>query len=145
MKCVYIEGVLLGMVGVGERLGAVELQARKDVMKGERTSIESLFSYGERRKQFELEADVRRWRTKLRVEFLLVPPAEASSVLKSWRELEIKIPLGSITTLADITKKRGEKTSLNGILASTARRAPFIAEESVKAGENVLCTLEILP
>ena len=135
------------MSGEVERLGIVELQTRKSVRRGERTSIESLFSYGERRKQFELEADVRRWRTKVRVKILLKPPEEALSVLKSWREgIKIEIPkLGSLTTLADITKKRGEKTSLNGILASTARRMPFVAEESVSAGESVLCYLEILP
>ena len=135
------------MSGEVERLGIVELQTRKSVRRGERTSIESLFSYGERRKQFELEADVRRWRTKVRVKILLKPPEEALSVLKSWREeIKIEIPkLGSLTTLADITKKRGEKTSLNGILASTARRTPFFAEESVSAGESVLCYLEILP
>ncbi|MCD6387501.1 MAG: hypothetical protein J7L30_04175 [Methanophagales archaeon] len=135
------------MSGEVERLGVVELQTRKSVRRGERTSIESLFSYGERRKQFELEADVRRWRTKVRVKILLKPPEEALGVLKSWREgIKIEIPkLGSLTTLADITKKRGEKTSLNGILASTARRTPFFAEESVSAGESVLCHLEILP
>lgn len=121
-------------------LGTVELQARNSVKKGETTSIERLFSYGERRKQFELSEDVTRWRTKLRVEIIPIPPADALETLKAWREgVKVELPmLASFVTLADITKKKGENTSVNGLLASTTRIMPFRAEASVCAGECVV-------
>lgn len=121
-------------------LGTIEMLARKSVRKGEKTSIESLFPYGERRKQFELKEDVRRWKTKLRVEIFPIPPADALDTLKAWREgVKIELPkLVSFITLADITKRKGEKTSINGLLASTTRKMPFIAEESVREGEQLI-------
>jgi hypothetical protein len=102
-------------------IGKVELKADKDVTAGTETSISDLFPYSERRKEFTLESDVERDKTKIKV-----------TIAK----------LGSFETVADTTKKKGEKTDLWMILKATDFSRKIKATEAIKKGDVITVTIE---
>ncbi len=106
-----------------EKPESLELVVNKDVKEGEEVNIESIFSYREQRKEFELFGDVKRWRTKIK--------ADISKI-------------GILETTADITKKKGEKTCIRGLLSYPARKEGLIASEDLKKGDALLITIEPL-
>lgn len=104
-----------------EKSESLELVVNRDVKKGEEVNIESIFSYREQRKEFELFGDVKRWRTRIK--------ADISKI-------------GILETTADITKKKGEKTCIRGLFSYPARKEGFIASEDVKKGDMVSINIE---
>ena len=103
------------------RLANVELTANRDVKKGEKTSIESLFTSDERHKEFEVSSDIKSRDTKIRV---TIPKVEA------------------LETKADTTKKKGEKTSLFMLLSYSDLRKEVAASEDVKKGDKLAVSIE---
>ena len=106
-----------------EKLGSIELVADKDVKEGEGISIDSLFSYAERRKEFELPLELKRWKTKIKVD---VP----------------KICI--LETTADTTRKKEEKASLMALLSYPDREKDFTASEEVKEGDKLSLSIETM-
>ena len=106
-----------------EKTESLELVVNKDVRKGEEVNIESIFSYGEQRKEFELSGDVKRWRTKIK--------ADVSKI-------------GVLETTADITKRKGEKTCIRGLFSYPARKDSFTASEDIKKGDTVSVNIELV-
>jgi len=106
-----------------EKLGSVELVVNRDAKKGGDVDIESLFSYGEQRKEFELFGDVKRWRTKIKA---------------------VISKIGILETSADITKKRGEKTCIRGLFSYPARKDSFAASEDIKKGDTISVDIELV-
>jgi molybdopterin converting factor small subunit len=102
-------------------VGKVELKAERDVAAGAETSLSDLFSYSERRKEFTLESDVERDKTKLKV-----------SVAK----------LETIEATADTTKKKGEKTSLWLLMKVADFSKKVKAKEAIKKGDTLAITVE---
>jgi hypothetical protein len=102
-------------------VGKVELKAEKDVAAGAETSLSDLFSYSERRKEFTLESDVERDKTKLKV-----------NVAK----------LGTIEATADTTKKKGEKTNLWLLMKVADFSKKVKAKEAIKKGDTLAITVE---
>jgi hypothetical protein len=102
-------------------VGKVELKAEKDVAAGAETSLSDLFSYSERRKEFTLESDVERDKTKLKV-----------NVAK----------LGTIEATADTTKKKGEKTNLWLLMKVADFSKKVKAKEDIKKGDTLAITVE---
>lgn len=102
-------------------VGKVDLKAGKDVAAGAETSLSDLFPYPERSKEFTLEQDVQRDKTKLKI-----------TVAK----------LGAIETTADTTKKKGEKTSI-WLLSKTSDFSKKVkAAESIKKDDVLSVTVE---
>jgi len=99
----------------------VELKADKDVAAGAETSISELFPYSERSKEFTLETDVQRDKTKLKITVAKLEPIEA---------------------VADTTKKKGEKTSLWALLKIADSSKKVKAKEAIKKGEALTVTIE---
>ncbi|MDH5815176.1 MAG: hypothetical protein QE164_00015 [Candidatus Nezhaarchaeota archaeon] len=104
-------------------VGKVELKADKDVKKGEEVSLTELFPYSERTKEFTVDVDVERDKTKLKI-----------TVAK----------LGTIETTADTTKKKGEKTSLWAITKYSDMSKKVKASEDIKKGETLSVTIETI-
>jgi hypothetical protein len=104
-------------------VGKVELKADKDVAAGAETSLSELFSYSERRKEFTLESDIERDKTKLRI-----------TVSK----------LESLETVADITKKKGEKTNIWMVMKIADFSKKIKAKEAIKKGDSLTVTVETL-
>ncbi|MCS7119607.1 MAG: hypothetical protein RMJ07_02650 [Nitrososphaerota archaeon] len=102
-------------------VGRVELRAEKDVKAGTEISLTELISYSERSKEFTLESDVERDKTKLKI-----------TIAK----------LGSIETVADISKKKGEKTSIWMITKLADFSKKVKAGETIKKGDILSVTLE---
>ncbi|MCX8205169.1 MAG: hypothetical protein N3H31_05915 [Candidatus Nezhaarchaeota archaeon] len=102
-------------------LGKVELKANKDVKAGEETTLSELFTFDERRKEFTLEGDVERDKTKLKV-----------SVSK----------LGALETTADTTKKKGEKTNLWMLLKVADFSKKVKSSQEIKKGDTLAITIE---
>ena len=104
-------------------VGKVELKADKDVSGGAETSLSELFSYSERRKEFSVDADITRDKTKLKV-----------AVAK----------LGSLDVTADVTKKKGEKTNLWMLTKSSDFNKKVKASEAIKKGDALAITIEAM-
>jgi len=102
-------------------VGKVSLKADKDVSAGSEVSLSELFTYDERRKEFALEYDVERDKTKLKVN---VPK------------------LGVIETVADTTKKKGEKTNIWLLMKISDFSKKVKAVESIKKGDILDITIE---
>ena len=103
------------------KLASVELIANRDVKKGEKVSIESLFTRVEQRKEFEVSSDIKSRDTKIRV---IIPKVE------------------TLETTATTTKKKGEKTSLWMILPYSDPRKELAAYEDVKKGDKLAVSIE---
>jgi molybdopterin converting factor small subunit len=102
-------------------VGRVELKAEKDVAAGAETSLSDLFSYSERRKEFTLESDVERDKTKLKVNVAKLETIEAT---------------------ADTTKKKGEKTNLWLLMKVADFSKKVKAKEAIKKGDTLAITVE---
>ncbi|MCJ7634340.1 hypothetical protein MUP77_18365 [Candidatus Bathyarchaeota archaeon] len=105
------------------KLGSVELVANKDVKMGEETNINALFISSEQRKEFELLEDVTRDKTGIKI---------------------IIAKVESYDTKADISKKKGEKTSCWDILNYSDLRKNLKASEDIKKGDKLGVTIETL-
>jgi len=103
------------------RLASIELTANKDVKKGEKVTIESLFVYDERRKEFEVSSDIKKGDTKIKIDISKVAA------------LEIK---------SDATKKKGEKTNLTMLLSYSDPRKELTATGDVKKGDKLTVNIE---
>ena len=95
-------------------VGKIELKADKDVDAGAEVSLSDLFSYSERSKEFPIDADVTRDKTKLKID-----------VAK----------LGSLNITADSTTKKGQKTSLSMLTKYTDINKKVKASEAIKKGD----------
>ncbi|MBS7642468.1 MAG: hypothetical protein QW374_06520 [Candidatus Bathyarchaeia archaeon] len=102
-------------------VGKISLKADKDVNAGAEVSLSELFTYDERRKEFTLESDVERDKTKLKV-----------TVSK----------LGVIETVADTTKKKGDKTNIWLLMKISDFSKKVKASESIKKGDILDITVE---
>ena len=102
------------------RLASIELTANKDVKKGEKITIESLFAYDERRKEFEVPSDIKIF-TKIKVDISKVAA------------LEIK---------SDATKKKGEKTNLGILVSYSDLRKELTATGDAKKGDKLTVNIE---
>ncbi|MCJ7573279.1 hypothetical protein MUO93_03320 [Candidatus Bathyarchaeota archaeon] len=105
------------------KLGSIVLIADKDVKKSEKTSIQSLFIYGERQKEFEISSDVKSGVTKIKVDIPKV---------------------GTFETKAKTTKKKGEKTSLNNMLPYLDLNRKLTASEDVKKSDKLEVSVETI-
>jgi len=103
------------------QVGKVELKADKDVNAGAETSLSDLFPYSERSKEFTLESNVERDKTKLKI-----------TVAK----------LGTIETTADTTKKKGEKSNTWLLSKISDFSKKVKAQESIKKGDLLTVTVE---
>lgn len=103
------------------KLVGIELTANKDVKKGEKVTIESLFAYVERRKESEVSSDIKRGDTKIKVDISKV---------------------GALEIKSDATKKKGEKTSLTMLLSYLDQRKELIATGDVKKGDKLTVNIE---
>ncbi len=102
-------------------VGKVELKADKDVSAGAETSLSELFPYSERRKEFSVNAEVTKDKTKLKL-----------AVEK----------LGSLDTTADTSMKKGEKTNLWMLTKIADFSKKVKASEAIKKGDVVAITVE---
>lgn len=102
-------------------VGKISLKADKDVNAGAEVSLSELFTYDERRKEFTLESDVERDKTKLKV-----------TISK----------LGVIETVADTTKKKGDKTNIWLLMKISDFSKKVKATESIKKGDILDITVE---
>lgn len=102
-------------------VGKISLKADKDVNAGAEVSLSELFTYDERRKEFTLESDVERDKTKLKV-----------TISK----------LGVIETVADTTKKKGDKTNIWLLMKISDFSKKVKAAESIKKGDILDITVE---
>lgn len=102
-------------------VGKISLKADKDVNAGAEVSLSELFTYDERRKEFTLESDVERDKTKLKV-----------TISK----------LGVIETVADTTKKKGDKTNIWLLMKISDFSKKVKAAESIKKGDTLDITVE---
>ncbi|MEM2094585.1 MAG: hypothetical protein QXI32_04750 [Candidatus Bathyarchaeia archaeon] len=82
-----------------------------------------MFPSPERNKEFSLDADVTRDKTKLRI---------------------VVAKLGTLDATADTTKKKGEKTSLWMITKYSDFTKKVKASEAIKKGDTLSVTLEEL-
>ena len=104
-------------------IGKVELKANKDVDAGAETNLSELFPSPERSKEFSLEENVERDKTKLKV-----------TVAK----------LGIVDVTADTTKKKGEKTSLWLLTKLSDLSKKVKATEPIKKGDALAITIEAM-
>lgn len=104
-------------------VGKVSLTSDRDVSAGTEASLSDLFTYTERRKEFTLESDVERDKTKLKV-----------SVSK----------LGTLEATADTTKKKGEKTNLWLLVKIGDFSKKIKAAENIKKGDVLDITVETI-
>lgn len=102
-------------------VGKISLKADKDVNAGAEVSLSELFTYDERRKEFTLESDVERDKTKLKV-----------TISK----------LGVIETVADTTKKKGDKTNIWLLMKISDFSKKVKAAEKIKKGDILDITVE---
>lgn len=103
-------------------IGKVELKAEKDVSAGTEIILSELVSYTERSKEFSVEVDVTRDKTKLKVTVAKLGTLDVSS--------------------ADTTKKKGEKTNLWMLVKSTDFSKKVKASEAIKKGDVLTTTIE---
>jgi len=99
----------------------VDLKANRDVNAGAEISLYDLFPYSERRKEFTLESDVERNKTKLKI-----------TIAK----------LGSVEFMADTSKKKGEKASIYMISKTADFSKKVKAKETIKKDDVLSVTVE---
>ena len=104
-------------------VGRIELKTDKDVAKGTEISLLELFPYAERVKEFPLEAGVTHGQTRLKV-----------TVAK----------LGSIDTIADATREKGEKIHLWALMKYGQTSKKIKTLEAIKKDENIAITVETM-
>jgi len=104
-------------------VGRIELKADRDVAANTETSLIDLFPYSERSKEFTLESDIERDKTKLKI-----------TISK----------LETLESVADITRKKGEKTSLWAITKYRELSKRIKAKENIKKGDILSVTVETL-
>ena len=102
-------------------VGKVELTADKDVNAGVETSLSELFPKTERYKEFTLETDVERDKTKLKI-----------AVSK----------LGTLEAPADTTKENGQTTNLWQLTKMADFSKKVKASESIKKGDILPITVD---
>ena len=102
-------------------VGKLELKSDVDVSAGAETSLSKLFSFSEQRKEFSVDADVTLGKTKLKL-----------AVAK----------LGGLEVTADLTKKKGEKTSLWMLTKYSDLNKNVKAKEAIKKGDVLAITIE---
>jgi len=102
-------------------VGKLELKSDVDVSAGAETSLSKLFSFAEQRKEFSVDADVTLGKTKLKL-----------AIAK----------LGSLEATADLTKKKGEKTSLWMLMKSSDLNKKVKVSEAIKKGDVLAITVE---
>jgi hypothetical protein len=102
-------------------IAKVDLKANGAVNAGAEISLYDLFSYSERNKEFTLESDVEREKTKLKI-----------TVAK----------LGSIEIMANTSKKKGGKTSFVMISKTGDIRKKVKAKETIKKDDVLSVTVE---
>ncbi len=99
----------------------VDLKANRDVNAGAEISLYDLFPYSERNKNFTLESDVERDKTKLKI-----------TVAK----------LGSVEIVANTSKKKGDKTSIFMISKTADSSKKVKAKETIKKDDVLSVTVE---
>lgn len=99
----------------------VDLKANRDVNAGAEISLYDLFPYSERNKNFTLESDVERDKTKLKI-----------TVAK----------LGSVEIVANTSKKKGDKTSILMISKTADSSKKVKAKETIKKDDVLSVTVE---
>jgi hypothetical protein len=105
------------------KLGSIDLVADKDVKKEQETSIDVLFSWSERSKEFELLEDL------------------------IWDKTGIKVTItkvGSFDTKTNTSKKKGEKTNCRALLKYADLSKKLKASEDIKKGDKLSATIETL-
>ncbi len=103
------------------KLANIELNADKDVAKGEKTSIFPLFSRNDGYTNFELLEDAETEKTRITVTIAKV---------------------GSFQTKANVTKKKGEKTNCWLLLNRSDWTKKIAATDAIKKGDKLTVTLE---
>jgi hypothetical protein len=104
-------------------VGKIELKTDKDVGKNTEISLLELFPYEERVKEITLETEVARDKTRLKV-----------TVAK----------LGVIDTIADATRKQGEKAHLWALMKYGKTTKKMKVQEPIKKDEALAITVEAL-
>lgn len=99
----------------------VDLKANRDVNAGAEMSLYDLFSYSERNKYFTVESGVEQNKTKLKI-----------TVAK----------LGSVELVANMSKKKGEKTSISMISKTADLSKKVKAKETIKKDDVLSVTVE---
>ncbi len=102
-------------------VGKIELKADMDVKAGAETSLSKLFSLSEQRKEFSVDTDVALGKTKLKL-----------TVAK----------LSSLNAVADLTKKKGEKTNLWMLMKYADMNRNVKASETIKKDDVLTITIE---
>ena len=102
-------------------IAKVDLKANGAVNAGAEISLYDLFSYSERNKQFTLESDVERDKTKLKI-----------TVAK----------LGSIEIMSNTSRKKGEKTNILMISKTANLSKKVKAKETIKKDDVLSVTME---
>ena len=102
-------------------IGKIDLKTDKDVSTNAETSLVDLFSSTERYKEFTLDGDVRRDDTKLKI---------------------TAAKLASIDFTADLTKWKGNKTSLNAIMRYTYLSKKIKASQAINKGDTITINIE---
>ena len=105
------------------KLGSIDLEANKDVKKGEGISINALFTWSERKKEFELLEDVTSDTTGIKVTIAKVE---------------------SFDSKADTSRKKGEKSSCWGLLKPADASKNLKASDDIKKGDKLSLTIESL-
>ena len=105
------------------KLGSIDLEANKDVKKGEGTSIKALFTYSEQKKEFELLEDVTKDTTGIKVTIAKVE---------------------SFDTKAVLSKKKGEKTNYYMFLKYADLSKNLKASDDIKKGDKLSLAIETL-
>lgn len=100
-------------------------QGSDKINKGDEVSLDWLISWDERKKQFDLLEDTTRFDTKVKV------------VID-----KISVMEGTWQTRADITKTKGQKTSLYELLPWLDQSRPIIASEDIEKGDKLEVNLE---
>jgi hypothetical protein len=102
-------------------VGRIDLKADKDVKAGSEISLSELFPYPERSREFVLESDVEKGRTRIRVNVERI---------------------GVIETVADVNRRRGERTSIFMIMKMADFLRRVKAREDIRRGDMISITLE---
>ena len=102
-------------------VGKIDLKANKDVSADTETTLSDLLSYPERRKEFTLDTDVTCDKSKLKV-----------TVAK----------LGTLDITADVTRKKGEKTSLWSLSKYADFSKKIKASQAIKKDDVLAVNIE---
>jgi hypothetical protein len=102
-------------------IGKIDLKTDKDVSTNAETSLVDLFSSTERYKEFTLDGDVAKSITKLKI---------------------TAAKLASIDFTADVTKRKGDKTSLNAITRYIDISKKIKASQAINKGGTITINIE---